>query len=612
MKKNHKTILIAVGIITLLSSSSCVSGIITTVPTPSKDTLNTKNDATNTNAFITCYVSGVPQSQTISYDSGMILKELFSKLAVANAHNPYSPETHRLQQQILEFAEQHHLLPHGLSSETFLAQLQQHRQISTLKNKNDIAKPLGVGQELFCNFVATGEGAAFPIIILPRFIPFIMAPIPRLFVGWKTTLGATSVGGLLSGTGFYAIGEQQGFALGFWGIGFSIFLPPVKAYGMFGYAVYAKASAENMQYYPPNRLPKILQTDPANGEQNVSISTSEFRFEISDADGDLMTYNVTTDPDIGSGSGGLKPDGVYSISLSGLESYTQYACHIQVTDGKDTVEKTVTFTTEATAPIVSDPFPGNNALYIAIETANLSFDLQDYQGDVMDWTVETQPDIGSGAGNGIMNGRYTVPISGLDYFTSYTWFVNATDGEHWTKKTFVFQTIAENTMVFEPTDDATIWENHPDSNTGDSESLSLRTGSGWEGDVLMKFDLSTIPSNVTLQYASLQGYYYRNKDGNPSGHQVNLYRITSDWNEETVTWATHPSYIIDSSSHAFIPSMLNTWILWDVTEDASLFYNSGTPNYGWRMVDISGGYQISSLRSKDYSEYHPLLIIGYE
>ncbi len=99
---------------------------------------------------------------------------------------------------------------------------------------------------------------------------------------------------------------------------------------------------------------------------------------------------------------------------------------------------------------------------------------------MMDWTVETQPDIGSGTESSVGNGRYSVPISGLDYFTSYNWFVNVTDGAYWTKKTFTFRTIAENTLVLEPTDDATILENYPNDNSGTGESITLRSLSGWE------------------------------------------------------------------------------------------------------------------------------------
>ena len=230
----------------------------------------------------------------------------------------------------------------------------------------------------------------------------------------------------------------------------------------------------------------------------------------------------------------------------------------------------------------------------------------------MNWTVETQPDIGSGSSTSVGNGSYTIPISGLDYFITYTWFVNVTDGRYWSKKTFSFRTTNKNTLVLEPTDDATIIEREPDSNTGTDYSIKLRSISGWKWEGLMKFNLSTIPSNVTILFAALQAYYYDNKDGNPSGHQVNAYRITNDWDEENVTWNTRPSSITEPSSFAIMPATINNWVFWNLTRDIQMFYNNSNPNYGWRIIDTSGDNKISYFHSKDYSEYHPLLIIGYE
>ncbi|HIH28959.1 MAG TPA: hypothetical protein HA260_04050, partial [Thermoplasmata archaeon] len=249
MKKYHINVIFSAGVVVLFLLSSCAAGIISTTQSTIPDNSNQEDIGVTQNALVTCYVGGMPRSQSLSYESVVHLKELFSELAAANAHSPYSAKTQDLQQQILSFAEDNGLLPKGFSADVFFNQL--HEQSQRIISKSiGSAFPLGVGRQMFCNFVATGEGSAFPIIILPRFIPFIMAPIPRLFVGWKTPMGITSCGGLLSGTGFYAVGEQQGLALGFWGIGFSIFLPPVMAYGMFGYALFAKASAQYMEFYP--------------------------------------------------------------------------------------------------------------------------------------------------------------------------------------------------------------------------------------------------------------------------------------------------------------------------------------------------------------------------
>jgi len=278
-----------------------------------------------------------------------------------------------------------------------------------------------------------------------------MIPIPRLFMIWRAQEAVTSCGGLRSGTGFIAYGQQNGIALGFWGLGFTFSLPPLMGvYGLAGYSLYASVDAEYIEFYPPNSPPVISQIDPGDGEINVPLSLSELRFQISDLNGELMSYTVTTSPDIGSGSGNLKPDGVYSVPISGLEDLTEYSWHIEVTDGMDTTVDDFTFTTEAIAPIVSDPSPQDGERYVPLSLSHLSFHLKDFQGDPMDYTVETVPDIGSGSGSGVGEGTYTVPVSGLDYSMEYIWYVNVTDGEHPTNKIFNFQ--IEHEMIFNPFD----------------------------------------------------------------------------------------------------------------------------------------------------------------
>jgi len=259
---------------------------------------------------------------------------------------------------------------------------------------------------------------------------------------WKAQEAMTSCGGLRSGTGFIAYGQQKGVALGFWGLGFTFSLPPLMGvYGLIGYALFATVTAEEIEYYPPNSPPVISQINPYDGEINVPLSLSELRFQIFDYDGDLMSYTVTTTPDIGSGSGNLKPDGVYSVPISGLEDLTEYSWHIEVTDGMDTTVDDFIFTTEAIAPIVSNPSPQDEETYVSIDLSQLSFHLKDFQGDPMDYTVETSPNIGSDSGNGVNEGTYSVDVNNLDNNTVYTWYVNVTDGEHWTRKQFAFETV---------------------------------------------------------------------------------------------------------------------------------------------------------------------------
>ncbi len=437
-------------IIFLLSCNvSSISGTTFSSNTASSDQqpMLTKKD----HAVITCYMGGMPQTQVMPAESGLYLQELFNKFMEAHTQNPDSRETEALQQQILTYAEQNDLLPAGLSAATIQTQLKKQGLSFASKKLDTGATPAlydGTGKEMFCNFASAGQGAAFPIIILPRFIPFIMSPIPRLFVGWKTPMGVTSCGGLLSQTGFIAYGQQQGFALGFWGIGFSIFLPPINAYGMFGYALFAKTSAEFMEYWPPNNPPELTAVYPLDEATYVPLSTTELQFHINDLDNDLMSYSVVTNPDVGGANGNAKPDGTYSIPVSGLKSLTTYTWTVSVSDGKDTTVQEFSFTTEGVAPIISDLTPLDEERFVPQTQSYIRFYLRDPQNDPIDYTVETSPDIGSGSGTDVSAGYVTIPISDLQSTTVYRWFVNATDGTYPTMEEFWFQT--EPVMNFDP------------------------------------------------------------------------------------------------------------------------------------------------------------------
>jgi hypothetical protein len=435
-----------VSIVILLTSTSVIpvfSGS-STQPTKNQTATSTAPLTAEKTASITFYVFEktrlVKQTITLSTQDAVQINAQFQELKIELAAHRYDVQTQRIVQQFINLLTEKHALPTGISAQDLSAFLKPPKTFTQRFNKGIL--PLqGQSSEWFCNFATTGTGAAFPIIILPRFIPFILIPIPRIFVMWSTPEGITSVGGLISHTGFIAVGQQKGIALGFWGIGFSIFLPPIDQYGIIGYALFARVTADYMEPWPPNNPPEITQTDPADGQTMVPLSTSELRFSIYDADTkDRMSYEVTTNPDIGSGSGGLKPNGVYSISISGLESLTNYTWHITLTDGKDTTQKTMKFTTEPVGPIITNPNPSNGEKEVSKDITQLQFRLKNYQGLAMDFTVQTSPNIGSDQKTGVHDGTYTIPVTGLTYGTAYRWFINATDGIYWTRKVFTFET----------------------------------------------------------------------------------------------------------------------------------------------------------------------------
>jgi hypothetical protein len=90
-------------------------------------------------------------------------------------------------------------------------------------------------------------------------------------------------------------------------------------------------------------------------------------------------------------------------------------------------------------PGVSNPSPADGGINVPLSLTELTFSLKDYQHDLMQYTVTTNPFIGGGSGSG-HDGTYSVPVSNLQLGTTYTWHVSVTDGTHITNKDYTFTT----------------------------------------------------------------------------------------------------------------------------------------------------------------------------
>ncbi|MEM2589387.1 MAG: DUF2341 domain-containing protein [Candidatus Bathyarchaeia archaeon] len=91
------------------------------------------------------------------------------------------------------------------------------------------------------------------------------------------------------------------------------------------------------------------------------------------------------------------------------------------------------------APKITEISPNDGATNVPLTLSELSFKLTDYQCDLINYTVTTSPNIGSASGINVINGKISVPISGLTYSTTYVWTVTATDGANTISKTFTFK-----------------------------------------------------------------------------------------------------------------------------------------------------------------------------
>ena len=168
-----------------------------------------------------------------------------------------------------------------------------------------------------------------------------------------------------------------------------------------------------------------------------------------------------------------------------------------------------------------------------------------------------------------------------------------------------------NTILY-PIADSGIVQKYPDNTPGAADYMTIvNADTGWGRDALVRFDTSTIPSGGIILTAKLRLYYYEWGDNNPAGRLLNCYRITSDWDEATVSWNTQPSHATYPTASTRVPYRTNTWIEWDVKSDVKHFIEGNYDNYGWHIADKSSwsSYDIprTRTRSKEYGQNIPEL-----
>jgi len=71
--------------------------------------------------------------------------------------------------------------------------------------------------------------------------------------------------------------------------------------------------------------------------------------------------------------------------------------------------------------------PSNGSISVSVSTSTISITITDTEGDLFNWTIETSPDIGNNSGVNNSSGVKTCSISGLEYSTTYYWYVNISD-----------------------------------------------------------------------------------------------------------------------------------------------------------------------------------------
>ncbi len=175
-------------------------------------------------------------------------------------------------------------------------------------------------------------------------------------------------------------------------------------------------------------------------------------------------------------------------------------------------------------------------------------------------------------------------------------------------------------LTFYTTDDTVISMRLHDENFGWRDHVNVRNRYGgggsdyWRLDTLINFDLSSLRSDTEITLAELHLYYYDYDDTNPTGRALTCYGITSEWDEDTVTWDSRPSYASEYTSVSHVPSEVGLWMTWDVTEDVrAILSQPAVDNHGWAITDEAywGHHDIPvpRFRSKEFGAFTPYLTV---
>lgn len=143
------------------------------------------------------------------------------------------------------------------------------------------------------------------------------------------------------------------------------------------------------------------------------------------------------------------------------------------------------------------------------------------------------------------------------------------------------------TVALAPVADSYVSSAAPSTNTGGY--LSLWTG--WSPSVppppigtrqtFIKFDLSSIPKNSTINNATFQ--LFVNSAWGPDPTNLSIFRVTADWEEYTITWNNKPPAATTASATAAIIST-HVYQSWDMTGLVQEWVNETYPNYGFKIT----------------------------
>ena len=171
---------------------------------------------------------------------------------------------------------------------------------------------------------------------------------------------------------------------------------------------------------------------------NVNVSSISTNFTIADPNGDMMNWymyhNVSgawelIDSDTGT-SNGTK----VTTNVSWFRPTTNYTISFNITDSANWTNATYWFVTDFSVPQFSNEDPNNGSI-ISVALYNWTINITDYA--TFNWTINCSNGQNN-SGNISTNGTFHLNLTNLLASTTYTVYVNATNGNFTNNEWFIF------------------------------------------------------------------------------------------------------------------------------------------------------------------------------
>lgn len=138
----------------------------------------------------------------------------------------------------------------------------------------------------------------------------------------------------------------------------------------------------------------------------------------------------------------------------------------------------------------------------------------------------------------------------------------------------------------------------------DSDNLNITDG-------LIEFNLSSLPSKAAQATVRLTITPIPDGDGTPA--VVYAHRVTSPWDETTVSWNNKPSFEPIAIASALVNNTLGESVEWDITALYNSWGSGMMANFGIYLTSgptANGeGFSFVSSDNMDYTSMRPVLVI---